>query len=200
MSTHQVPTSSCAKASRTITEAPVRQAYAIGDEFALDPTLDPIMGPGRDRARETAALRLSALHIELRTFKMSALKKRARAEGVGEAALEEAEDAEAPKAVIIELIVEAHPTEHGGAFQYGAGLMMLNKAAHPASLSAPPPHTGSASPGPHPPPHMGGPRLCAASAIPACGGSSPSGGRACSAAHPTQGPRWSEAPGEREGR
>ena len=55
------------------------------------------------------------LRKELGALKMSALKKRARAQGIDEANLEEAEDADAPREAIIDLIVAttAGSSEHG---------------------------------------------------------------------------------------
>jgi hypothetical protein len=47
------------------------------------------------------------LREELRSLKMTALKKRARAEGIDQARLEEAEDADAPREAIIDQIVAA---------------------------------------------------------------------------------------------
>ena len=50
-------------------------------------------------------LRLAKLHAELLLMKPSALKRRARADGVAEEALEEADDADDPKGAVIELIL-----------------------------------------------------------------------------------------------
>ena len=49
----------------------------------------------------------SPLHTELRALKPSQLKKRAKAAGVAEVALEDADDAESPKEALIALVLEA---------------------------------------------------------------------------------------------
>ena len=76
--------------------------------------------------------RLAALEAELAKLKPSALRKRARADGVSEDDLEEAEDSDSPKSTIIELILlmtEAVPAEDSQAAELRAELSKLKPSA-----------------------------------------------------------------------
>ena len=84
-------------------------------------------------------LELGKLQAELTPLKVSALKRRALAAGVGQEALEEVDDADNPKEAIVSIIVDAHRKAFESEAQGGAvdeaGLEALRAELTPLKLS-----------------------------------------------------------------
>ena len=86
-------------------------------ESAFDSRMSSLCRDIGDRGRADATGSASALHSELRASKLSVLRKRARASGVTDEDLEQADDATDIKAAVIDLIlaVESKGSESDGA-------------------------------------------------------------------------------------
>eukprot|EP01051_Picozoa_sp_SAG22_P002544 SAG22_NODE_115_length_19315_cov_10.458368_5_plen_1113_part_00 len=84
---------------------------------------------GTEEAAAALAAELAELLAELTPMKLSVLKKKARAAGVPEARLDEADDADDPKTVLVETLVEIRRTESAAAGAAG-------QAADPAAAAA----------------------------------------------------------------
>ena len=89
----------------------------LSNASAFDARMEALRRDIGDRGRADSIGSTSALHAELRATKLSVLRKRARASGVADEDLEQADDATDIKAAIIGLIlaVEGDTSESDGA-------------------------------------------------------------------------------------